>query len=430
MNPTRIIVSIRGDQSGFLVIRFPFDPALVAIMKKIPASRWNPDTRSWHVPDFRANGAFLLQQLFSTRLFSDCAIDSSFKVGAETLFVDSSEAPGPVKPPPGVTLPSRPGAARHADAIRRYLDALSARHYSGRTKEAYEKWLRRFLERYPSRKPETLCESEVNAFLSSLAVKENVSASTQNQALAALLFFFREVCGHPMGELGEVIRAKKPKRLPVVMSRQEVRSVLSELSGDKRLAAALLYGTGLRIMECLELRVQDIDFSRNEITVRNGKGAKDRITMLPESLKPELQAHLLRVKGIHDADLAMGLGRVPVPGALLKKFPNASKDWAWQWVFPQERLWKDASSGEQGRYHMDPSLLQKAVHEAVLRAGIAKRASCHTFRHSFATHLLESGYDIRTVQELLGHSDVKTTMIYTHVLNRGPNGVRSPADGL
>ncbi len=430
MESSRIIVTISGDHCGFLLIRFPFDPALVAIMKKIPASRWNPDTRCWHVPDFRANGAFLLQQLFATRLFSDCAVDSSFKVGADTLFVDSAKAPGSIKPSPGVTLPLHPGAARHADARRRYLDALSARHYSGRTREAYEKWLRRFLERYPNRKPETLCESEVNAFLSSLAVKENVSASTQNQALAALLFFFREVCGHPMGELGEVIRAKKPKRLPVVMSRQEVRSVLSELSGDKRLAAALLYGTGLRIMECLELRVQDIDFSRNEITIRNGKGAKDRITMLPESLKPDLLAHLLRIKGIHDADLAMGLGRVPVPGALLKKYPNASKDWAWQWIFPQERLWKDANSGEQGRYHIDPSLLQKAVHEAVLRAGIAKRASCHTFRHSFATHLLESGYDIRTVQELLGHSDVKTTMIYTHVLNRGPNGVRSPADGL
>lgn len=430
MDTARIIVSITGTQNGQLAIHCPSQPLITNILKKIPGSRWNPESSAWLVPDSRANGLFLMQQLFYTRLFSDYSIDAAQKVGAETLFTGQPPAKGAAMSSMLPQFPTSQASIKKEELVRKNLDALTARHYSGRTKQAYEKWLRRFLDRYPNRKPETLTKSEVNAFLSNLAVQGNVSASTQNQALAAILFFFREVFGNPMSELDEIIRAKKPKRLPIVMSRQEVRAVLAELSGDKRLAAALLYGTGLRLMECLELRVQDIDFSRNEILIRNGKGAKDRVTMLPESLKHELQAHLSSVKKIHESDLRDGWGYVPIPGALLKKYPNASKEWAWQWVFPQERRWKNIKSGEQGRYHMDASLLQKAVHEAVLRAGIAKRASCHTFRHSFATHLLESGYDIRTVQELLGHSDVKTTMIYTHVLNRGPNGVRSPADGL
>ncbi len=263
-----------------------------------------------------------------------------------------------------------------------------------------------------------------------LAVKEKVSASTQNQALSALLFLYRHVIGREVGDLGEVIRARKPTRLPVVMTREEVKAVLANLTGDKRLMASLMYGAGLRLMESLRLRVQDIDFSCNEILVRDGKGSKDRITMLPDSLKAPLQDHFKKVKATHEKDLADGWGRVQMPTALDRKYPNAPAEWRWQWVFPQENRWTNPKTKEQGRHHIDESLVQKAVRDAVAKAGLTKRATCHTFRHSFATHLLEGGYDIRTVQELLGHSDVKTTMIYTNVLNRGPAGVRSPVDGL
>lgn len=275
-----------------------------------------------------------------------------------------------------------------------------------------------------------MAEPEINAFLTNLAVKEKVSASTQNQALSALLFLYRHVLGRKIGDLGEVIRARKPRRLPVVMTRDEVKAVLGCLTGDKWLMASLMYGAGLRLMECLRLRAQDIDFARNEITVRDGKGAKDRITMLPESLKSPLQDHLRKVKAIYEKDLADGWGRVLMPDALDRKYPNALTEWRWQWVFPQENRWMNRQTREQGRHHIDESLIQKAVRDAVAKAGLTKRATCHTFRHSFATHLLEGGYDIRTVQELLGHSDVKTTMIYTHVLNRGAAGVRSLFDGL
>ena len=275
-----------------------------------------------------------------------------------------------------------------------------------------------------------MAEPEINAFLTHLAVKEEVSASTQNQALSALLFLYRHVLGRTIGDLGEVIRARRPQRLPVVLTREEVKAVLTHLRNDKWLMASLMYGAGLRLMECLRLRVQDIDFERSEITVRDGKGAKDRRTMLPESLKRPLQEHLKTVRAIHDQDLADGWGRVQMPDALDRKYPTAPADWRWQWVFPQESRWRNTSTGAEGRHHIDESLVQRAVKDAVGSAGIVKRATCHTFRHSFATHLLEAGYDIRTVQELLGHQDVRTTMIYTHVLNRGGKGVRSPADTL
>jgi len=332
------------------------------------------------------------------------------------------------------SLPQVPNASDSTPVkpklLARMGEALRCRHYSRSTERTYVQWVRRFIHFHNLRHPEELAEPEVNRFLTHLAVVEHVSSSTQNQALAALLFLYRHVLGREMGDLGEVIRARRPSRLPAVMTRSEVKAVLSELSGGKWLMASLMYGTGLRLMECLRLRVQDLDFSANAILVRDGKGAKDRITMLPASLRGPLQEHLLLVRKIHEEDLKAGWGRVLLPEALARKYRNAAAQWSWQWVFPQEHRWRNALTRAEGRHHLDASILQKAVKDAVVRAGLTKHATCHTFRHSFATHLLEDGHDIRTVQELLGHADVRTTMIYTHVLNRGPSGVRSPMDVL
>jgi len=308
--------------------------------------------------------------------------------------------------------------------------ALRSRHYSRRTEQAYCLWAERFIRYHDYRHPGDMGEPEINAFLTHLAVEEHVAASTQNQALAGLLFLYRYVIGRPVGELVGVIRARKPARLPVVLTHDEVRAVLEQLDGDTWLMASLLYGAGLRLTECLRLRVQDIDFSRGEVTVRDGKGGKDRVTVLPQSLRVPLQAHLRTVRRLHERDLAAGWGRVQLPDALERKYPRASTDWRWQWVFPQGGRWRNVTTGEQGRHHVHETILQRAVNDAVRRADVVKRAGCHTLRHSFATHLLEAGYDIRTIQELLGHKDVRTTMIYTHVLNRGGLGVRSPADTL
>lgn len=307
-------------------------------------------------------------------------------------------------------------------------EALRSRHYSRRTEKAYCLWVLRYIYFTGGRHPATMGAEEVNLFLTHLAVNEELSASTQNQALAALLFLYRNVLGRDVGDLGAVIRAKKSKRLPVVLSRDEVRDVLAELHGQEWLMASLLYGSGLRLTECLRLRVQDVDFARNEITVRSGKGDKDRITMLPESLKPPLIRQLRLARLVHQRDLADGWGRARLPDALERKYPSAPLEWGWQWVFPQQRRWRNFRTREEGRHHVHETVLQRAVHDAVRRAGIDKHAGCHTLRHSFATHLLEAGYDIRTIQELLGHRSVSTTMIYTHVLNRGGLGVRSPID--
>lgn len=309
-------------------------------------------------------------------------------------------------------------------------EALRSRHYSPRTEKAYCSWVKRYIRFHNIRHPNEMGEAEINAFLTHLAVEEKVSSSTQNQALAALLFLYRYVLDRPLGDLGAVIRARKPQRVPVVMTPEEVASVLAELDGEMWLMASLLYGSGLRLSECLRLRVQDVDFTSCEVVVRNGKGAKDRVTMLPESLKEPLQQHLKRTQATHRKDLDDGWGRVEMPSALDRKYPNAPADWRWQWVFPQERRWKNARTGEQGRHYVHETILQRAVKEAVRRSHVTKNVGCHTFRHSFATHLLQAGYDIRTIQELMGHKSVSTTMIYTHVLNKGGLGVRSPFDKL
>ncbi|MFC1500599.1 integron integrase [Candidatus Zixiibacteriota bacterium] len=308
--------------------------------------------------------------------------------------------------------------------------ALRARQYSPRTEQSYLRWVNRYVRFHHLKHPMEMAEPEINAFLSHLAVERKVSASTQNQALSALLFLYRHVLHREVGELEDVIRARRPQRLPVIMTRDEARAVLRRLSGDKWLIAALLYGSGLRLMECLRLRVKDVDFTTSQITVRDGKGNQDRVTMLPVSLHEPLRDHFKRVRAIHEQDLKDGHGKVFMPYAMARKYPNAVSEWGWQWVFPQLRRWRNPEIGKQGRHHLDASLMQRAMKDAVRSAGLTKQATCHTFRHSFATHLLEDGYDIRTIQELLGHKDVKTTMIYTHVLNRGPSGVRSPMDRI
>lgn len=310
-----------------------------------------------------------------------------------------------------------------------YTDKLKTKQYSQRTIKAYSAWLQSFLSSTKKNKLSDFGEDDINTFLTNLAVKQKVSPSTQNQALAAVLFLYRNILGYEISALDGVIRAKKKIRVPIVFSREEVRRVLIHLTDRNKLAAKILYGTGMRIDECVALRVQDIDFDRNEILIRNGKGGKDRRTMLPAVIKEDLLEHLERVRVIFNNDLEAGYGRVYLPYNVKVKYPKADISWCWQWVFPQERRWKNRETGEEGRHHIDVSILQNAVHEAIIKSGITKKASCHTFRHSFATHLLEDGYDIRTVQELLGHTDLKTTQIYTHVLNKGAHAVRSPLDG-
>lgn len=307
---------------------------------------------------------------------------------------------------------------------------IRTRHYSPRTEEAYVWWVRRFVRFCGLRHPRDVGQGEVTRFLSNLAVDRRVSASTQNQALSALVFLYGEVLRMPVGWLTTLVRAKRSTRMPVVLTREEVRGILDRLPGISWLVAAVLYGTGVRLLEGLRLRVKDVDFAANEIMVRGGKGDRDRVTMLPERLKGPLLHHLADVRRQHERDCAEGAGWVELPGALAVKYPRAGREWGWQWVFPATRGYVDRASREHRRHHLHESVVQRAFREARRAAGIAKPASCHTLRHSFATHLLEAGYDIRTVQELLGHRDVRTTMIYTHVLKRGGLGVRSPADSL
>ena len=312
--------------------------------------------------------------------------------------------------------------------LDRLRAAIRTRHYSPRTEETYVYWVRRFILFHGKRHPASMGADEVNAFISSLATVSNVSAATQNQALSAILFLYRVVLGDPLPWIDDIVRARRSVRTPVVLTVDEVRAVIDTMSGVPRLIVQLLYGSGLRLLECLQLRVKDIDFARHELTVRDPKGRRDRVTTLPRCVELELRAHLERVRRVHDTDLRSGFGSVALPTAIGRKFPNADRDWLWQWVFPARTRYVDEKAGTRRRHHFHESAVQRAVHEAAARAGIRKRVTTHTFRHSFATHLLERGHDIRTVQELLGHRDVATTMIYTHVLRLGAKGVRSPLD--
>jgi integron integrase len=307
---------------------------------------------------------------------------------------------------------------------------IRLRHYSIRTEQAYLRWIKQFIVFHNKCHPAQMGEAHITEFLSHLATDKNVAASTQNQALSALLFLYKEVLAIPLPRLDKIQRAKKPARLPVVFTRNEVRSILLQLAATKWLIASLLYGSGLRLMECLRLRVKDVDFDYRQIIVRDGKGAKDRLTILPASLLEPLHRHLERVRRLHETDVKDGYGKVYLPFALDRKYPNASREWAWQYVFPSSKRCVDPRSGIVRRHHLAESAMQKAMSAAIRRAGISKPGSCHTLRHSFATHLLESGSDIRTVQELLGHKEVSTTMIYTHVIKMGAGGTRSPVDSL
>jgi len=401
-------VTIHSQYPDRLSIMFKQDPLILKAIQGLKGGQFDEYRQEWLIPDSPAITLTILQSLWNTGLFT----------------LDSQDSNQPEKP----SESDQPGAKERL--LERYRDRIRAAHYSTMTERAYTHWVELYIKQGPIPRPGEPAETRMNAFLTNLAVKENISASTQNQALAALLFLYRHVLDTDVGELKDLIRAKRPLHIPVVMTRDEVKAVLAVMSGEMRLMAMILYGTGLRLNELIMLRVQDLDFSRNAITVHDGKGGKDRTTMLPAAIKEPIQQHLQRVKAIHDKDLSEGWGQAYLPTALSKKYPNAAREWRWQWVFPQKRRWHNTETKQEGRFHIDASVVQRAVRDAVILSGITKHASCHTFRHSFATQLLENGYDIRSVQELLGHSDIRTTLIYTHVLNQGPGGIKSPLDAL
>jgi len=312
--------------------------------------------------------------------------------------------------------------------LEQVRDMLRVKHYAYRTEKTYIFWIRRFILFHEKKHPSEMGYKHISEFLTHLAVDRNVSASTQNQALNALIFLYKKVLGVELTDPIDAVRARRPTRLPVVLSKPEAFKIIDLISGEPQLIVKLLYGSGLRLMECLRLRVNDIDFSLNQILIRHGKGGKDRVTVLPMNVLEPLRVHLKKVKALHEDDCKRGFGHVNLPGALATKYPNASRQWSWQFVFPSRSLCKDPRTGEIRRHHLHESCVRKALKKAVTLAGIHKPVGCHCFRHSFATHLLADGYDIRTVQELIGHKDVSTTMIYTHVLNKGGRAVRSPID--
>ncbi len=408
-------VKISSHENRQIAVQFTdgFNTQLLNAVRNVPGRRWDNEKKLWLIPDNQTTTDILLNNLYETKLFN--------------------------YEEPKIPVQLKKHSPENYDCIQIQLEkleqALIAKHYSRRTIESYQRWCRNFLEKYDYGKNQdsltsAKMQAQINEYLTNLAVYERVSSSTQNQALAALLFFFRYVKNEDTEGFSKIIRAKSKKRTPVVLSRAEVAAVINHLEGSKQLAVELLYGTGIRLNELLSLRILDIDFERNEISVKNGKGGKDRRVMLPKTLIPKLKNQISKVKQIHEQDLQDGWGAVQLPENIISRSPDTAKEFRWQWLFPQKNRWRNSATGQQGRHHMDETILQHAVKSAIREAGIIKNASCHTFRHSFATHLLENGYDIRTVQELLGHSDVRTTMIYTHALNRGTKEISSPLDEI
>jgi integron integrase len=409
------MIKISSDIPGRIKVVFSYNPEYVTKIKMVKAHRWHPEEKYWSFPYSKP----VLKEILSTFAGENVDIDPSLRTWLSQNQREKSTDHRPLRKEP---LPT------HNPLIDRVRDLIRLKHYSIRTEKSYLSWIIRYIDFHNNRDPKEMANPEIEAFLSHLAVDLKVSASTQNQAFNALLFLYKEVLKKELADSIDAIRAKKPKRLPTVMTKDETMKVISAIPADHQLMVKLIYGGGLRLMECLRLRVKDIDFENNQILIRDAKGMKDRITMLPDSLKPSLREHLERVKLLHQNDLARGYGRVYLPYALERKYPNASLEWGWQYVFPAKGLSKDPRTGEVRRHHIHENSLQKAVKTAVRLVGITKPVSVHSFRHSFATHLLEANYDIRTVQELLGHNDVSTTMIYTHVLNKPGISVKSPLD--
>lgn len=404
MEETAGIIHIRPGDAGRLIVDLPYSRRRNDMIRTIPGRRWHHREKYWSVPD-TTDMPERLSALFA---------------GDEIRMTPGLRDPGAREPEQYTGLDR---------LLYRVRETIRTRHLSPRTEEAYIGWIRRFA-RSTDKPLEKLGEAEITRFVSNLALAGRVSASTQNQALNALLFLYHQVLGREIATLENIVRAKRPRRLPVVLTRGEVRAVLAAMKGAPRLMAMLLYGAGLRLLECCQLRIMDIEFAKRQILVRAGKGNKDRYTMLPDAATGILKRHLENVRQLHAGDLREGLGTVALPDAIARKYPNAAKEWGWQWVFPATTHYADPATGVRHRHHLHESVLQKAFKIARMSAQIAKPASCHTMRHSFATHLIEAGYDIRTVQELLGHRNVNTTMIYTHVLNRGGKGVKSPMDRL
>ena len=380
--------------------------ALEVFVRGIEHWHWETDDHGRPTPRFRLK----------------CSVDHP---GPSAAPVSASD---PAARPPIVRSQPLPGSAQEmVDRMRREIRLA---HYSWRTEQSYTEAVSRFLEHFPTVAPEALTDAHVKTYLEHLAVERTVSASTQNHAFSAILFLFRRILGHDLGPMGDTLRAKRPRRLPVVLSREEIARLFAVTQGTNGLMIQLLYGTGVRLMECMQLRVKEVDFERNQILVRAGKGNKDRVVMLPDRLRDPLQSHLARLKGLFASDREADYAGVWLPDALGVKYPNAGKEWGWQWVFPSAQLSVDPRSGVMRRHHLHENARQKAMKAAVAAAGIIKPATCHTLRHSFATHLLESGVDIRTVQDLLGHNYVETTQIYTHVMQKPGLGVKSPLDAL